>query len=116
MVVTNFGRSGNTLLWCGSAEVPRYAAIGDGSGADVATLGSLINESGTARTDFTDRDISTNQEIAYTFDYNSVAMSGIDLTEFGIGGSQAPGTNGNQLVLGSSGLSAYSNVLSGGNF
>ena len=31
-------------------------------------------------------------------------------------GSPAAGVNGNQLVLGSSGLSAYSNVLSGGNF
>ena len=80
-------------MWCGSANAPRYSAIGDGSGADVATLGSLINETGAQRTDFTDRNIATTQEMAFTFDYSSVAMSGLDLTEFGIGGSQATGTN-----------------------
>lgn len=93
MVVTNFGRSGNTLLWCGSAEVPRYAAIGSGSGADVASLGSLIAEVGTTRLDYTSRDITTTQEMSWTFDFSSTTMSGVNLTEFGIGGSQAKGTN-----------------------
>lgn len=93
MVVTDFAISGNALLWTGSAEVPRFSAIGSGSGADVSTIGSLIAETQSTRRDFTTRDISTAAQVDFQFDYNSVTMSGTDFREFGIGGSQAKGTN-----------------------
>jgi hypothetical protein len=93
MVISNYGKSGNTLQWCGSSLPPRYAAIGSGSGADVASLGSLVAEVLAQRTDFTSRDISTSQQMDFTFDFSSVTMSGINLREFGIGGSQAKSTN-----------------------
>lgn len=93
MVVTNYGRSGNTLMWVGSANAPQWAAIGSGSGADVASLGSLIAEVGATRVAYTDRNIATNQEVAFTFDFNSVTMSGVNLREFAIAGSQLKGVN-----------------------
>ena len=93
MVVSNFGKSGNALLWVGSGNVPRYAAIGSGSGADIATLGSLIAETQSTRRDFTSRDITVANEVNYTYDYGSTTMSGTFLREFGIAGSQAKTTN-----------------------
>jgi hypothetical protein len=93
MVISNYGRSGLNLLMAGSADVPQYLAIGTGSGAEVATLGSLITEAGANRTGFTSRDISVANKTTWQFDINSVNMSGITLTEFGIGGSQAVGVN-----------------------
>jgi len=93
MVVTNYGISGNALMWVGSANPPRYAAIGSGSGADVASLGSLVAEVQASRRDFTTRSITTAAQVSFTYDYGSTTMSGLDLREFGVGGSQAKGTN-----------------------
>ena len=84
--------SGTALLLAGSALKPRFCAIGSGSGAEVATLGSLVAEVLTERLDHTSADISATNEVGWTFDYNSVTMSGVGLTEFGITGSQAKGT------------------------
>ena len=93
MVTTEFGLSGNALLWAGSGNIPRFTAIGSGSGAEVASLGSLVAEVLATRVDFTARDISTAKQVSYTHDYGSTTMSGIFLREFGIAGSQAKGTN-----------------------
>lgn len=93
MVVTDYGLSGNALLLVGSISVPRYAAIGSGSGAEVTSLGSLIAEVGASRLDFSTRDISVAQNVTYTYDFSSTSMSGVFLREFGMGGSQAKGTN-----------------------
>lgn len=93
MVFTDYGRSGASLLMAGSVQLPRYCAIGNGSGANVATLGSLISEALALRKDYTSRDISVQRETSFVFDFTSIEMSGIALREFGIGGLQASGTN-----------------------
>lgn len=93
MVVTDFGKSGNALLWAGSGLIPRFSAIGSGSGAELASLGSLVAEVQATRRDFTSRDITVSKQVSWTFDYGSTTMSGVNLSEFGIAGSQAKGTN-----------------------
>lgn len=93
MVFTDYGRSGTALLFAGSVNLPRYLGIGTGSGTAVASLGSLVTEVGASRTDFTSRDIGTMRQCSFVFDVNSISMSGVLLTEFGIGGSQAITTN-----------------------
>jgi hypothetical protein len=95
MVITNYGRSGLSLLMAGSGNIPQWSCIGDGSGAELPTLGSLINESGLSpRRIWSTRDISTAAETVWTHDYNSVEMSGLGLTEFGFAaGSTAGGNN-----------------------
>lgn len=89
MVFTNYGRSGNTLLWAGSADKPEWCAIGSGSGAELAAVGSLFAEVLSERKQFTTRDISVANETTWTFDFSSTTMSGIELKEFGLAGSAA---------------------------
>ena len=84
MVATNFGKSGLNLLMSGSIDIPRYSAIGSGSGANVPTLGSLIAETQSNRFSFSFRDITTNQQTTWTFDYGSNTMSGTNLREIGL--------------------------------
>jgi len=93
MVVTEYGKSGNALMWVGSANQPQFSAIGSGSGADVSTIGSLIAETQAARLLWSSRDISTPAEVAYEWNYSSTTMSGTFLREFGIGGSILKGVN-----------------------
>ena len=93
MVISNFGKSGLALLMSPSGTIPRYCAIGSGSGAELNTLGSLIAEVLAQRTDFTSRDIGTARLVNWIFDFSSTVMSGITLREFGIGQSQTKGTN-----------------------
>jgi len=92
-MITNFGRSGLNLLMTNNANIPQYLAIGSGSGAEIASLGSLIAEVLATRTSPTSTDSTTANQTAWQFDINSVNMSGVNLTEFGIAGSQAKGTN-----------------------
>jgi len=93
MPFSNYGKSGAALLMVGSATIPQYCAIGSGSGAAVATLGSLVAEVLSARKIWSSRDISTANQVAFQFDYGASEISGVTLTEFGIGGSIAKGTN-----------------------
>ena len=92
MVFTNYGRSGAALLFCGSVNVPQYLAIGSGSGAVLATNGSLVAEVLSARVSKTSGDISVARELTMIFDINSVNMSGLSLREFGVGGVTTVGT------------------------
>lgn len=92
MVATTYGKSGLALLMVGSANLPRYCEIGSGSGAAVAGLGSNVAAVG-SRVSYSSRDISVAQEVVFSFDFNSVVMSGVNLREFGIGGSAARGSN-----------------------
>lgn len=79
-MITEYGRSGTALMWVGSANPPRYCAIGSGSGAEIASVGSLYAEVLTRRF-YTTRDITTPKYVTWTYDYNSVEMSGINLRE-----------------------------------
>ena len=93
MVTTDFGKSGTILLFCGSINPPQYLAIGSGSGAAVSSLGSLVAELGATRKLWYSRDISIGKNITFIFDISSVAMSGINLREFGIGNTNTVGNN-----------------------
>ena len=92
MVMTDYGRSGTALLFCGSALVPQYLAIGSGSGAAVSSLGSLVAEVLSSRTILSSRDISVAKNVTMIFDLSSVQMSGVNLREFGVGGVTTKGT------------------------
>lgn len=90
--ITNYGISGNSLMWAGSANPPRYLEIGSGSGTFLPTLGSLYDAIG-SRIDFTTRDIGTAAQVDFQWDKNSVDMSGVNLREILIGGSAATDSN-----------------------
>lgn len=92
MVATDYGKSGLALLMVGSANLPQWCEIGSGSGAAIAGLGSNVAPVG-SRAFWIERDLTTNKQIGITFDFNSVQMSGVFLREFGVGGSQAVGSN-----------------------
>jgi hypothetical protein len=83
-MITNYAVSGLALLMSASGGLPRFCAIGSGSGAEVATLGSLIAEVG-SRKDYTTKDVTTVGQVTWTFDYSSVELSGLTVREFGVG-------------------------------
>lgn len=93
MPSSDFGKSGLALLMTPSGVIPRYCAIGSGSGAAVSTLGSLFSEVLSARVDFTSRSIATAKKTNWIYDFSSTTMSGILLKEFGIGQVVTKGTN-----------------------
>ena len=86
MGMLDTGRSGLALLLVGSAQTPNYMGIGSGSGIFVVTQTQLIYENTLPanRRLWTSRSISTTKEVAYIFDWNSVEMSGLKISEFGI--------------------------------
>lgn len=84
MVYTTAGKSGAALLLAGATTlIPAFCALGSGSGAVAIGNTALISESG-VRTGSTSQDISTVQQVGYIFDFNTVQMSGLALTEFGV--------------------------------
>ncbi len=87
------GRSGLALAFAGSMVLPSMCDIGSGSGAFAITRTGLIAPLQTAV--YTTRDISTQMQTLYIFDYSSVTMSGINFREFGLrtsGGGLGSGT------------------------
>ena len=84
MVFTNVGKSG-TALAIGSfaSNRPQFLALGSGSGTVLVTDVTLVAESGLRKSP-TSLDFSQPQKVTYTIDYNSVAVSGLQLTEFGM--------------------------------
>ena len=90
MVATDLGKSGLALAMVGSLVEPRFCEIGSGSGANVPTIGSLVAGVG-SRAEFSSRSIATQKEVQFTFDFGAPIMSGVNLTEFGMGpGSAQP--------------------------
>jgi len=84
MVMTNTGKSGISLLVAGETSLyPRYCGIGSGSGTALITNTALIAEPG-SRVDYTTKDFTVQQETTWTYDFNSVRMSGLNLREFGV--------------------------------
>lgn len=89
IVFTQSGKSGTALLLVGSGGIPQFVGIGIGSGVVSSGNTVLITETGT-RSWFSTRDSSIVNEVNWVFDYSSVEMSGVSLTEFGLfSGSQA---------------------------
>ena len=80
--ISTFGKSCVAALIGGSQiGSPVYGAIGTGSVTFTSARSGLITES--IRAAMTSVDLSTSQEANYTFDYNSVQMSGLNLSEYG---------------------------------
>ncbi len=89
MVFTDIGKSGTALLIGSlSNNRPQFMAIGSGSGAIAVTDVTLVAESG-PRKGPTSVDMTTIKKATFTVDYNSVDMSGLKLTEFGMFQSSA---------------------------
>jgi len=82
MGITNVGKSGMALLLSQSGTRPGTIAIGTGSGEVAVTNTTLVNM--TSRKVFSSTDITTPTEITYVGDWNSLEMSGTNLTEFGV--------------------------------
>lgn len=84
MVFTDIGKSGVALaIGSFASNRPQFLALGSGSGATLVTDVKLVSESGT-RIGPTTIDNSTQKEVSYTIDYDSLKMSGLGLTEFGM--------------------------------
>ena len=82
MGITNVGKSGMSLLLSQSGTRPGTIAIGTGSGVVDASNVALINM--TSRKVFTSTDVATPTETTFVADWNSLEMSGTQLTEFGV--------------------------------
>jgi len=94
MVVTNWTKQQVGLVLAGSLtsnNYPSYFIIGSGSGIAMATQTELIHPED--RQAVTSTNGSTTYKIKWTGDWNSVEMSGLQLSEFGVCGS-ATGTTG----------------------
>lgn len=92
MVFTNAGKQ--FVAWrLGSALNTSFISnigIGDGSGTGLVTNTTLVNER--LRTNITGSpDFSTSRKVVFQGDFNSVQMSGINLSEFGLFTSGAAG-------------------------
>ena len=90
MVATNYAKEQLALQMASSGTIPLYLGIGSGSGAVVPGLGSLVAEVG-SRALYITRDQSTSKQMKFTFTKSSTIMSGLDLTEFGIGAGSGIG-------------------------
>ena len=91
MPTNDYGKINLALLLGSSGTVPEYCAIGSGSGTFTSSQSGLNNEMLGSRITFTTRDLSTSKKVDYVFNYSSTTMSGLTLSEFGIGGSEAVG-------------------------
>lgn len=83
MGITNIGKAYTTLLIGGSISTyPTNFIIGSGSGTFSASQTTLIGA--TDRQTVTSTDLSVPQKVSWQGDWNSVEMSGLSLTEFGM--------------------------------
>jgi len=102
MGITNYGLSGLALTGLtGSGTPPRWMTIGSGSGTFVVTQSGLINEYTNQRKIYTARDVTTQKQVTWTFDWNSVQMSGLTFSEFGMFSNSSGGNIWDRHTLGS---------------
>lgn len=86
MTILNYTKQQIALMLGGSSTIiPNYMMIGSGSGAVVISQNALIGP--IDRQAVTGSDVSTIYRIKWTGDWNSVELSGIQLREFGMCGS-----------------------------
>ena len=91
-MILNWTKTRTALFFAGShTDYPGYMMIGSGSGTAVATQTALIHPED--RQAVTATDGSTAYKVKWTGDWNSVTMSGLQLSEFGVCIS-GPGTTG----------------------
>lgn len=83
MAITTVGKSGTALIaFTGSGTVPQWLAIGTGSSAFAIGQTALTTEN--QKKIYTSRNPATSRKVNWTFDFDSLAMSGITLTELGL--------------------------------
>ena len=83
MGVSTIGASGIALLsLTGSGTVPQWIAIGTGSATFAVGQTDLVTEN--QRKIYASRDAGTQKKVGWVTDFDSLAMSGITLTEFGL--------------------------------
>jgi len=85
IVFTNFGRQ--AVTWRLGSSLPdmyiQHIGIGSGSGTVLVTNTTLVHE--VNRTPITGSpDFTEDRKVGFQADFNSVQMSGLDLTEFGL--------------------------------
>lgn len=100
MTVTNYTKNRVTLLLGGSiAEEPSNMAIGVGSSIVSPTNETLV--SGTDTQPYTNTSYPNTNKIKWQFDWNSIEMSGIQLSEFGMmqSGTSATGSVWSRSVI-----------------
>ena len=91
MTMCDYGKQQIAIRIGSNISVPAAVAIGTGSGTELASRIALISES--TRAAFSDTDFdSTPRKISFTSDFTSVAMSGIQLREFGVFNTSAANT------------------------
>ena len=82
-MILDLGKQQVALILGGSTTiVPTYFIIGTGSSTVASGNTSLVTA--TDRQAITGSDVSTLFKVAYTGDWNSIEMSGTQLTEFGM--------------------------------
>ena len=91
MGVTTIGASGIALLsLTGSGVVPQWIAIGTGSAAFVVGQSGLTTDN--QRKIYASRDAGAQKKVGWVVDFDSLAMSGITLTEFGLFNNSTTGS------------------------
>jgi hypothetical protein len=83
MVVTTQGLESITAIIGNSGlSVPSHSAIG--SGTSVAASGNIALEHEWARNPITSNNLETSKQVTWISDFNSVEISGLVFTEFGL--------------------------------
>jgi formylmethanofuran dehydrogenase subunit C len=83
MVVTNDGLEGiAAIIGASGISLPNYSAIGSGITTASETDTALENE--WARNEITSIDLTTPKNVTWLSDFNSVTLSGLTMTEFGL--------------------------------
>jgi hypothetical protein len=91
-MILDFAKQRIALLLAGSISTyPNFFMLGSGSGATLSTDTTLV--CAVDRQAVTSTNGSNSQKVTWIGDWNSVEMSGIQLREFGMTGSN-PGTTG----------------------
>lgn len=82
-MILDYAKNQVALLIGGSTTtIPSYMMIGSGSGTSTASMTTLIYPLN--RNAVTSTDATTTYNVIYTGDWNSVQMSGLFLTEYGL--------------------------------
>ena len=99
-MLTDFGKNEICKLMYGSGNICGFMALGSGSGTVVVTQSGLVYENliPTVRRVWSTRDISTVNEVTYTFDWGATELSqadisGLTISEFGLSAGSTPSSS-----------------------
>lgn len=89
MVITNYGKEFIAAVFGGSLTTPNYFAVGSGSGTAVVTGSALIYE--VNRNACSSPDLTTAKKVSFIADFTAGALSGTNVSEFGLFGVTSGG-------------------------